>query len=894
MSGTLVIRGEAGIGKTSMLNYAVNAAHGFNKLRADGVESEKDISFAAIHRLLVPLLPATEDLPEPQRLALEATFGRHQHAPPDRFLVGLAALTLLSRTAERQPRLCVIDDAHWIDGESLDLLAFVARRLYAESVVIMFTVRDPVDGRDPLFGLPDLKMAGLEETDARQLLASAVVGSLDATTEGRILADTEGNPLALIELGQDAAMGGPTSGLLPDEPVPLGSRLETLFRRHLQSLPEPTQEFLLIAAAEPRSLALVSQASQKLGLPFDAAEPAIEAGLLDGRNLPAFRHPLIRSAVYGSATAAERRRTHTVLAELADPAGDNSRAWHLAAAAEGPDEKVAAELEASAAKAHSRGGWAARAAMLDRAANLTPEGPRKVDRLLTAAEAAVVAANPVRARSLLRQALTSTTDQARIANGRRVEAGLQSFTWPGRVPAMLLEAATALEPIDTKQARETYAEALQACLVSCQLTFDTTPAAVGAAALAAFSREAEPDIVDVMVEGFATRFGVGYIDAVPVLRRAIELLCTNSTPPVGLTRWSIFGNNASADLWDSEGFRRLTTQLEQAERERGALDSLVVTLGGMGHWLMWSGDFAAAESAHTEATGIFVSLGGDAANYEALKVELFAWQGRDADTRFVAELLTGDFTQRAGAGVAVNLARVALVVLDVAQGRYSDALATGQQLAVDDPCPQGSQVLPWLIEAATRTGDIDSAESALERLRERANASGTPWALGLLEVSEALTNTADPERHYIRAIELLESTYVKTDLARAHLLFGEWLRRKKRRHDARSQLRAAFQLFDMMGAMAYAERARIELAATGERARRRTVDTSSELTPQEHQIAILVAAGATNQEIAAKLFLSAGTVDYHLRKIFRKLGVSSRRHVDAALGTYRAGGVDII
>jgi DNA-binding CsgD family transcriptional regulator len=883
MSGALVVRGEAGIGKSSVLDYAASIADGFATLRADGVEPERDIGFAALHRLLLPVLDDADALPAPQRVALDATFGRVAGAPPDRFLVGLAVLTLAARVAERRPLLCVVDDAQWVDGESADLLAFVARRLYAEGVVMVFGVREPVDGRDRFAGLPELSLTGLPPADARRLLNAAAAGPLDPATTARLLLEAEGNPLALVELGRDHSLGGRTSTLLPVEPVPLQGRLEQHFRRQVEALPAPTQLFLLIAAAEPNDAALIWKAADRLGVPYDAAEPAAAARLIDPRGMPMFRHPLVRSAVYGAATPAARRLVHTTLAELDDPPKADSRAWHLAAAAEGPDETVAAELERAAARAHARGGWAERAAFLERAAEITPEGPHLTERLLCAAEAALIAGTPVHAHALVQRARPALAGPRELARARRVEAALQSFTLPGRVPAVLLEAARALEPVDPAQARDTFTEALQACLVSCQLTAGTTPDAVGAAALAAPHATGEPQIGDLMLQGFATRFAVGQPEAAPTLQRAVAALCADDLPAAGLTRWSILGNNAANDLWDSGGYRTMVTRLEQAERQRGALESLRITLGGLGHCLMWAGDFAAAEAAHVEAAEISVALGEDATTFDALKVELFAWQGREADTQAAARFLTGKQIEVAGGGVGMNIARLALVMLALAQGRYEDALATGRMLMGDDPCPHGSHVLPEVVEAAARSGDETSARTALTRLRQRAEASGTAWALGLLARSEALAGPGGPDAHFRRAIDLLGATYVKTDLARAHLLYGEWLRRERHRVEAREQLRTAFELFDAMGATAFAERARIELAATGERARRRTVETALDLTPQERQIATLAASGATNQEIAAKLFLSASTVDYHLRKVFRKLAVTSRRHLGAAL-----------
>ena len=504
---------------------------------------------------------------------------------------------------------------------------------------------------------------------------------------------------------------------------------------------------------------------------------------------------------------------------------------------------------------------------------------------MAAAEAALVAGARGRARSFLGEARRQLTEKADAAKVGRIDAAMESFTFPGRVPAMLLESATVLQPIAPIESRHTFAEALQACLVSCQLTIGTTPRQVADAALSAFDLPAEPDIADLMLHGFASRFAVGYIEAVPALRRGVTALCEEDTPSDGLTRWAILGNNAAADLWDCDGYRRMLTKLESVERRRGALDSLRITLGGLGHCLMWSGDFAAADVAHSEATQISVALGDDAAPWEALKVELLARQGCSEESRFIASLLLGKLTESVGGGVAANLGRIALVILNIAEGHYEEALVPAMDLLADDACPHGSQVLPDAVEAATRSDDLPTAHRALYRLRERAETSGTCWARGLLARSEALLTTHDPEPHFVRALELLGRTYVTTDLARTHLLYGEWLRREKRRAEAREQLRTAYELFDSMGARAFAERARIELAATGEKARSRRSDTTVDLTPQERQIAQVAAHGATNREIASQLFLSSSTVDYHLRKVFQKLHVTSRRQLHKALAS---------
>jgi DNA-binding CsgD family transcriptional regulator len=885
MSGTLVLRGEAGIGKTSMLSAAEQKADGFRVLRVDGIQAEGDLSFAALHRLLLPILGESKHLPVPQRRALEATFGGIEGVDaPDRFLIGLAVLTLLSRVSARMPLLCIVDDAQWLDGETKRLLAFVARRLYAESVVLLLAVREPSEDPEAFTGLPDLEIQGLETPDALGLLSVTFDRQLDVVMMSRLVKETQGNPLALIELGRDATGTGRVATLLPEQPLPLSKRLERLFERRVRELPEATQQFLIVAAAEPSRMDLVWRAAEHMQIPPDAADPAIDAELFDPQGSPTFRHPLIRSAVYSTASASDRRRAHAELAKLVDSRDVDLRAYHRASATSAPDEDIALELERGADRAETRGGLNARTALMARAAELTPDPARRATRLLAAAEAALAAGNVPQAETFLRRARERLSDGVQLAHASRVEAAFRAFTEPGDVPRILLEAAESLQSPDPLGARDTYIEALQACLVSSQLTRGTTPAEVGAAALAAAPLWGANESIDnLLVDGFARRFAVGYREAVPALQGSIAGLCAESAPVAGLTRWAILGADAAADLWDVDGYRTVSMRLEKIERERGALESLRLTLGPVAHYLMWTGNFRDAEVAHSEATEISVALGADRTAWEALKVELFAWQGREDETRFIGELLMGELSVATGGGVAVNLARIALTILNIAQGRYQDALDHGLSIMKDDPCPHGSQVLPEVVEAAIRIGTEGPARTAFDRLQDRATSSGTPWALGLLARCQALITEDDADPSYRRALDLLRTTQVTTDLARTHLLYGEWLRREKRLTEARSQLSAAYDLFDAMGATGFAERTRTELAATGGRARNRHSEVSEGLTPQERHIATLAAGGGTNAEIAEQLFLSTATVDYHLRKVYRKLSVRSRHQLAGKL-----------
>lgn len=877
-NGVLVLRGEPGIGKTSLLDHAVETASDFLVLQASGLESESNLGMAGLHRLLLPLLGQLDRLPNAQQEALGAAFGLIQIGTVNRFLTALGALTLLSDA--KQPVFCCIDDAQWLDEESQSVLAFVARRLHADRVAMIFSVREESDGAAALQGLPELELTGLSDRNARRLVMESESSPLDHHTVVRVIAEARGNPLALVELGEELTEGYDNFGLLSPEPMPVGPRIEARFLRQIRMLPADTQEFLLVLAAEPGDESLIWRAVDRLRVAPDAWIPASEARLILRKPELVFRHPLIRSALYGAASDRDRRHVHAVLADLIDPSTNGDRrAWHLAAAAVAPDEDVAGELERSAERAKRRGGWSSQAAFLSRAAELTPNQNKRTERLLAACQAALVAGAPNRVRALLKLATKAPNDALLEAKANRIHAGLHSFTSPGDVPVLLLDAARVLERYDVRLARDTYAEALQSCVVSWQLTRKTTPREVADAALAApRDNHSTGEIVDLMIDAFATRYTKGLPAAVPLLRDAVTALCSTDTPPLGNTRWAALGNNAAADIFDAEGYRSMLDRLERAERESGALESLRVTLGGKGHSLMWAGDFVGANSAHSEAAEISLSLGEDAVRWEMLKIELMAWEGRESDTRVVAGILTGEAAEISGAGIAANLGRIALVILEMSKGHYGDALVPARLLMEDDPPAQGSQVLPEVVEAAVRSGHPDLAAKAMARLTERAQASVTPWACGLLARSRALIDEK-PEPLYQEAISHLRHTNVVTDLARAHLLYGEWLRRQKRRSDARAELRVAHSLFSDMGATAFAERARGELAATGERAKQRADSTRSDLTDQERQVAVFASQGLTNSEIAANLFLSAATVDYHLRKVYRKLDITSRRQL---------------
>lgn len=887
-SGVLVLHGEAGIGKTALLDRSRRSAQDMEVVHISGVESEAALSFAGLHRLLVPFLDRVDALVPRQRQALESALGLGDAAPADRFLVGLAVLTLLSDVAATSSGvLCLVDDVQWLDRESLDILSFVGRRLHADRIVMLLALRDE-PGETPSLpdGLPEMKIEPLADADMQRLLRTVAARPVHESVERRLVDAAGGSPLALIELASELSdeqlIGG---DLLPD-PLPVGERLEAHFLNQVRRLPADTQTLLLVAAAEPSGDASpVWRAAIDLGIDPSASDATASGGLLVLDPGVRFRHPLIRSAVYRGAVPSDRRRVHLALAAASDgDAERDRRAWHLASASIGPDAAVADELDRAADRARTRGGYAAAGSFRARAAELTPDRTLRTERFLTAAQSKLMAGAPRQAAELLDRAELSLDDPRLRAQAQRVRAGLQSYSAPGSVASLLLSAAATLAPVDVRSSRDTYAEAIQAALVSCQLTTGVTLAEVARAVLAAPEVPGSPATAsDLLMEGFATRLAVGHPQAVPALRAAIARLSTEDDR-ANPERWAVLANNLAQETWELRDSRRMLDRFETIEREDGALESLRVTLGGLAHLDMWNGEFDAAEVRHTEAASISSALGEDAMAWEMLKVELWAWQGREEDTRFVVDLLTGEIARSYGAGCVVNIGRMALTILEVALGNYREAFDAASQVLADDVPPQSNQSLPEVVEAGARCGQIEAARSALAVLEQRATASGTPWALGLLARSRAvLADDADAEPLYREALERFESEAVRTESARTHLLLGEWLRRRNRRIDSREHLRTACTMFESMGAQAFAARARAELAATGERARRRTVETANDLTPQESQIAALAAGGATNREIAASLFISSSTVDYHLRKVFRKVGVSSRRQLADSL-----------
>jgi DNA-binding CsgD family transcriptional regulator len=887
LSRSLVILGEPGVGKTRLLEYAAQAADGARIVRIAGLESELRLGFAALHRMLVPFLDRVGLLPAPQRAALDSAFGLEAGPPADRFLISMSVLTLVAEIAAERPLIWLVDDAHWLDRESLEVLGFVGRRLQADSTGLLFCAREASPGLAALDGLPTRQLRGLEPAAARALLAATVSRPLNARVAARIIGETGGNPLALRELALQLTPDQ-LAGRSPLPPrLPVGRSLHGHFARQAELLPPATGTWLLLAsAASGDDPAALWRAAALLGLEADAADPAVAQDIVSVDPRVAFRHPLIRSAVYEGARPGDRRRVHEALASIAAQDGDpDEAAWHRAAATVVPDEDVAAELERSAARAEGRGGYVAQAMFLARAAELTPDPAGRAVRLLAAAQAYLVAGDGALAEAMLDLAVPRLAEAGLRVAAQRLRASIAVFFSRHKdAPRLLLDTVAAVDPPDAALIRAMLFEALQAALVARQHTVGTTPAAVARAVLRA-PRDPGPGMTatDLLLDGFATRIAVGYPQAVPLLRAAVEAFSAVDQPtPAGIAG-TILAQFAADDLWDDLGRRAMFRRAEAVQRRHGALGALRVILAGLCTSELWAGRLAEAEARYFEAAEISALIGIPAPASTGVLLDLRAWQGREAESRALAAT-TEKWGEERGAPVLGFFALIGLTVLELSLGRYAEALGWGLRIFDADPPGFGNRVLPEIVEAGARAGDDRAARAALDRLADRAAASGTPWALGMLARSRALlAPESGAEALYREAIAHLTRSSVRTELARAHLLYGEWLRRQKRRSQASAQLTAAYRMFDAMGAAAFARRTQAELVAAGGRPPERAELAGPDLTPQETQIARLAAARVTNAEIATRLFLTTSTVEYHLSKVFRKLGISSRRQLAAAL-----------
>ena len=883
-SAVLVIRGEAGVGKTALLRYAARQASGFRVAHIAGVEAEMELPFAGLHQLCRPMLGQLNALPEPQQDALRVALGLSSGDPPDRFLVALAALSLLSEVAVERPLACFVDDAQWLDGASGQVLGFVARRLLAESVAIVFGVREPNDER-ALVGLPELRLGGLADEDARALLATIIPGRLDERVLDRIVTETRGNPLALQELSSAMSAAELAGGFALPDARDVPSQIEDHYLARVGALPKATQRLMLLAAADPVGDAtLLWRAAQTLGIGPAAAEPAQKEQLLEIGARVRFHHPLVRSGVYRAASAADRRGVHGALAVATDPEADpDRRAWHRAHAAKDPDEEVAGELLRCAKVAQRRGGIAAAAALFERAVVLTPDPGERASRALAAAGAKFEAGDFVAAESLLSTADAGPLDELGRAQVQRMRAQVAFDLRRGSdAPLLLLRAAQLLEPLDAELARETYLEALIAVIYAGSLVRGTDAATVALAARSAPLGTEPLPARQLLLLGLAVRMTDGYAASAPMLTRA---LCAYRAEEQRLDWLCVAYNLAAMDLWDDQAWFELASGQADLARSTGTLVLLPYALDYLAGFYIQAGEFSLADGLVSEAESI--GLGVRAETLPYMRLRLAAWRGQVSPVLNLVEVMMRGARAR-GEGCAISAAEHATAILYNGVGQYELALDAAQKAAAADDIVTSSWALYELVEAASRCGRQKVARRAVDRLSERTSASGTEWAKGTLARSRALVeHGAAAEELHRQAIDCLGRSRMAAHLARALLTYGEWLRRENRRVDARQQLREAYDMFASMGADGFADRARRELLATGEKVRKRRDDTRDELTPQEGYIARLARDGRTNPEIGAELFISARTVEWHLRKVFTKLGISSRKDLQTALPTRR-------
>lgn len=881
-SRSLVLHGEAGIGKTALMHYLVTSASDLTVVRAAGVESEMELAYASLHQLCAPFLDRVDSLPVPQREALRVVFGVSEGPVPDRFLVGLAVLSLLADVAERRPLLCLVDDAQWLDQESALTLSFVARRLLAEQVGLVFAAREL---GDHLQHVTALELGGVPVGEARVLLSSAVRFVLDEGVRDRIIAETRGNPLALLELPRGLTATQLAGGFGLIEAQALTGRIEESFARRLDPLDDATRLLLLLAAAEPvGDPLLLWRAATRLGIAPTAAEAAQVQGLLTIGERVIFRHPLVRSAVYRSARKEDRRAVHLALAEATDRETDpDRRAWHLAASAPGPDEQVALELERSARRAQTRGGLAATAAFLRRACTLTDDPARRIDRTLAAAEATYQAGEFDAALGLLATVDAANLDGFQSARSDLLRGHMAFMSFRASdAPALLLKAGRRLESFDLDLARDAYLTAWGAAHVAGHGKGDGVLLELCSTVQALPRRPSGPRPVDLLLDGLALLITEGHAGATPTLRRAARALADMTVGDI--VRWGWIAGAATALLWDVEGMRANAAREVRLLRDAGALAALPSSLSILAVSTVWTGDFAGAASLILETDSVAAATGSLQAPYALLRLR--ALQGRE-DAAATAMASAIELAAPGGQGMAAGWAHWTAAVLYNALGRYEEAAAAAQQASSNPLYWWSMWVLPELVEAATRMGDADLARDALERLAATTQPSGADFALGIEARSRALLSVGATADELCReAIERLGRTPLRPELARAYLLYGEWLHSQNRKVEAREQLRKAHEMFVGMGMEAFAERARHQLQASGDKVRtrmRKTRETRDNLTTKERQIALLARDGLSNPEIGARLFVSPRTVEWHLRNVFDKLGTRSRRGLATAL-----------
>ncbi|KMO74030.1 putative HTH-type transcriptional regulator [Mycolicibacterium chubuense] len=841
-----------------------------------------ELAYAAVQQVCGPIVTHLDRLPDPQKNALQVALGLQEGATPDRLLVNLAVLTLLGEAGAERPTLCIIDDAQWVDRASLQALTFAARRLLADPTAMVFATRTP-EGPQELKGLPELHLGRLAHTHASALLSDVMPGQWDDTVRETILAEADGNPLALLEFGRAMAPAAWAGGYgLAPAATSVAKRIEGEYGQRLGELPPPTRTLLLLAAAEPTGdPAWLWTAATRLGLDSDAVVPAERSGLITVESRLRFRHPLVRSAVYRHASLPERRQVHAALADaITGPAGEEHRAWHRAHSTSAPDETVAVDLMESAERARRRGGAAAAAAFLAYAVELTPDPVRRAERALEAALSKLDAGDPEGATRLL-VAVAGTEDELLSARVDLMKAKIAFAAQRGRdAPPLLLAAAEKLCPLDPTLARETYLDALMAAMIVGRLFADEWSSA---AAIASAARRAPPPsgratAADLLLEGIVVRFTEGHAAAAPVLQQAIGQYLRDDEAGVADPRSHDITLRVLLDLFEQDTYSSLNARQLELLRAAGELTVLPAALTTYAGVCVTSGNFAEAADLLEQSDAISIATG--APPHRSIQTYLAACRGQEALGRELARDTIADATAR-GEGSEIAVVLFSLAILHNGLGQYDEALTACTSATEYEDVGMYGHVLNEMVEAAVRSGDRSTAEAAAAQVIERAEATRTATALGYAARARALTATGPAaENEYDAAIREFERSPLAVMAARTHLVFGEWLRRENRRADARNELRVAYERFLHMGADGFAERAHRELRAAGETfPKERGNATTVSLTKQESYIARLAGDGYSNSEIASHLFISPRTVEWHLGRIFAKLGVTSRREL---------------
>jgi DNA-binding CsgD family transcriptional regulator len=871
-SRVLVVRGEPGIGKTALLDDFCRRARDVFVIRGVGIESESELAFAGLHQVCSQMPEdKLELLPQPQQEAIRVALGHSFASAPSPLLLGTAMLNYFADIAGKRPVIAVIDDAQWLDRATSQTLAFVARRLDTESVGLLFAVRERCE---QLQGLAELVVSGLATADAHQLLRSALLTPVDERVRERFIAETMGNPLAILELCRTLTDLESASGLRDSRG--LWARLEETFERRIETLSPAARSLSLIAAAEPLGdPILVWRAAELLDIPRATSDELENAGLLRMDARIVFRHPLVRSAVYRHAEPEARRCVHRALGEAINAALDpDRRAWHRALAAQGPDDEIAAELEQSAGRAARRGGLGAGAAFLERAVLLSEDAETRGQRALAAAEANLDAGQPGHADELLSIAKLVAQSELEVAQREVLEARLSYMRGRGRdAPALLLSAALRVDALGGSSTRNMYIPALAAALYAGRLSAGPGVGDVAAAARASPTHP-RPGIRDLYIRTMATFLTDGHAAATPLAREMVATLRGRELSSPDDAAVLAAGHTLAALLWDDKAWVDLYSRALQLARNLGCLDVLPTALSGRVGCYVMEGEFAAAALLVHEGKELSDAVGIPVMPYPEVTLATYG----PPPVAFELIQAARHAAVERGEGLALTFCDMMEAILCNALGRYEEAWRAASS-AYSDRLLFFPYLLGELVESAVRSGHPERAGAARADLRARAAVANTDWARGIEARSEALfSGGEDAERLYRASIEHLQRTRMRVELARSHLLYGEWLRREGRRLDARQRLRTAHDTFETMGAVAFTQRAKQELAATGETVRKRANahDVEDELTVREMQIARLAAAGLSNREIGEQLFISHRTVGYHLAKVFLKLGVTSR------------------